>query len=182
MTRYVAAARSTRPLEFEILDHAAVAVQQDERRSRPALDVMHSGATHGQEPACRWIVPLRLPRQPMVHIGGERQGRECTADDRPRQGASRQRSRPHRRAGIGTGKAAESGGHMAIRSGLHGSGQSGRLRRISTRRVVPGSPDRGRPGPTWLPDPLEPLRRPPSYTTPRGTMDPCLNIELGTHP
>ena len=51
-----------RPLEFEILDHAAIAVQQHERLACAAFDIVQTNAADFDEPAGRRIVAFGLLR------------------------------------------------------------------------------------------------------------------------
>ena len=52
------------PADLKILQHGAVAVQQDERRSLAALEIMEVDPFNIEEVADRWVVPLRPPGAP----------------------------------------------------------------------------------------------------------------------
>jgi hypothetical protein len=56
--------------DLEVLDHASIAVQQDERNAFAALDVVELDTVHLDQPASRRIVALCLSRQAMVHDSG----------------------------------------------------------------------------------------------------------------
>jgi hypothetical protein len=49
------------PADLKILQHGAVAVQQDERRSLASLEIMEVDPFNIEEVAGRWVVPLRSP-------------------------------------------------------------------------------------------------------------------------
>ena len=65
---------------FEILNHAAVPMQQDQRFSLPPLHVMQSNALHRDELASRWVRPFRTSGGEAVE---ERRGGQR---NRPHQG------------------------------------------------------------------------------------------------
>ena len=67
---------------LEVLDHAAVAMQQRQRRAGPPLDVMQPDAVDLQEPALRRVAPLGVLREPVVDQG--RDGESRDPDDRGR--------------------------------------------------------------------------------------------------
>jgi hypothetical protein len=52
------------PADLKILQHGAVAVQQDERRSLASLEIMEVDPFNIEEVAGRWVVPLRSPGAP----------------------------------------------------------------------------------------------------------------------
>lgn len=66
---------------FEILNHAAVAVQEHERLTNTPLDIMQANIVHIDEFSGRRIVALRFSGQPMIHDRADRKGR--TRDHRP---------------------------------------------------------------------------------------------------
>ena len=72
---------------FEILDHAAIAVQQDQRRARATFDIVQPDAVYLQELASGRIVVFSILGQVAVHQGRYRQsshGRSCSYDIRMR--------------------------------------------------------------------------------------------------
>ena len=52
------------PADLKILQHGAVAVQQDERRSLASLDIMEVDPFNIEEAAGGWVFPLRLSSPP----------------------------------------------------------------------------------------------------------------------
>src|SRR5699024_7141569 len=64
---------------LEVLDHAAVAVQEDERRAFASLDIVQADAIHGEEPSARRIAALGGPGELAVDEGCGGEGGE--ADD-----------------------------------------------------------------------------------------------------
>jgi hypothetical protein len=66
---------------LEILDHAAVAVQQDERLAAAALYIVQSDAIDVHEPAGRRIIALGLSGQQMIHDGRNRQRGDRDTND-----------------------------------------------------------------------------------------------------
>jgi hypothetical protein len=61
---------------FEILDHAAVAVQQDQRRARAPLDIVEPDSVYFEESTSVGIVVFRITGQAAV-----REGRYCQSTD-----------------------------------------------------------------------------------------------------
>jgi hypothetical protein len=52
------------PADLEILQHGAVAVQQDERRSLASLEIMEVNPFNIEEAAGGWVLPLCPPGAP----------------------------------------------------------------------------------------------------------------------
>jgi len=52
------------PADLKILQHGAVAVQQDERRSLASLEIMEVDPFNIEEAAGGWVVSLRPPSAP----------------------------------------------------------------------------------------------------------------------
>jgi len=52
------------PADLKILQHGAVAVQQDERRSLASLEIMEVNPFNIEEAAGGWVFPLCLPGAP----------------------------------------------------------------------------------------------------------------------
>ena len=67
---------SSRPLELEVLDHAAVAMQQHEGFAAPAFNVVQTHAVDLDEPTAGGIVPLGLGRKFPVDQGRRGKGRD----------------------------------------------------------------------------------------------------------
>ena len=77
MTRYFLAALSRSPLELEVLDHAAVAVQQDERLALATLDVVQADSIDLEELSLWGIAALRILCKPSVHQGRDGECRDA---------------------------------------------------------------------------------------------------------
>src|SRR5690348_8589489 len=56
-----------KPADLEILDHAATAVQQDDRVALPALKIMDPYSVHIEEPSDRAVPTLGSPGKLVVH-------------------------------------------------------------------------------------------------------------------
>ena len=72
---------------FEILDHAAVAVQQDQRHARATFDIVEPDAVYFQELTSGRVVAFSILGQAAVHQGRYRQSsddRSCSHDIRMR--------------------------------------------------------------------------------------------------
>ena len=74
MTRYFLAALSRSPLELEVLDHAAVAVQQDERLAFATLDVVQPDTIDLEESTLGGIAALCILGKPSVDQGRDGEG------------------------------------------------------------------------------------------------------------
>ena len=72
----------------EVLNHAAIAVQQNDRFARASIDIVKPDAVYIYKPACRWIFALRLLRERAVHQRSYAQRRDGSRD---RQRVLRQR-------------------------------------------------------------------------------------------
>ena len=77
MTRYFLAALSRSPLELEVLDHAAVAVQQNERLALAALDVVQADSIDLEESTLGGIAALGILGKPSVDQGRDGEGRDA---------------------------------------------------------------------------------------------------------
>jgi hypothetical protein len=63
------------PANREILDHRAVAMQQDERGPFASYEIVQTHTVDIEKAADRWMVPLGLPRPPSVEESRAESGR-----------------------------------------------------------------------------------------------------------
>ena len=127
---------SIRPLELEILDHAAVAVQQHDRLTRAALDIVKANTVDVDEMPGRGVVTFGLPRQPPVR----RRARRQPSDDSRRVGMRSYCSDRRRIKGIGDTRWRGAGHHQLFQfvGGTEWGGKSERCCGAIDQAADPG--------------------------------------------